>query len=83
MLGGIYAAAIYAKKSNRFLIIDCETYRAFHHKFSDFFILLNHKYSDDYSIISPDYTFYNHNLDEIKKLIFLKLKMQIIEYLEF
>lgn len=74
MLGGIYAASIYAKKSKRFLIIDCETHIAFRHKFSDFFILLNEKYSDDYSIIPPNYTFNNHNLNEIKNTNLSKAK---------
>ena len=57
MLGGIYAASIYAEKSKRFLIIDCETHIAFRHKFSDFFIIKNLEYSDDYSIIPSEYTF--------------------------
>jgi hypothetical protein len=66
MLGGIYAAIIYAEKSKRFLIIDCETHIAFRHKFSDFFIIKNLEYSDDYSIIPSDYTFKNHSINEIK-----------------
>jgi len=66
MLGGIYAASIYAEKSKRFLIIDCETHIAFRHKFSDFFIIKNLEYSDDYSIIPPDYTFKNFSINEIK-----------------
>jgi hypothetical protein len=66
MLGGIYAAAIHAKQSKRFLIIDCETHRAFRNKFSDFFILHNLEYSDDYSIIPSDYKFKNHSIEEIK-----------------
>ncbi len=66
MLGGIYAASQRAKKSNRFLIIDCETHNACRHKFSDFFILVNEEYSDDYSIIPPEYTFKEHSVDEIK-----------------
>ena len=66
MLGGIYAASLRAKKSNRFLIIDCETHRAFRHKFSDFFILINEQYSDDYSIIPSDYKFKNYSVLEIK-----------------
>jgi len=66
MLGGIYAASQRAKKSNRFLIIDCETHNAFRHKFSDFFILVNEEYSDDYSIIPPEYTFKEHSVEEIK-----------------
>jgi hypothetical protein len=66
MLGGIYAALIRAKQNNRFLIIDCETHIAFRHKFSDFFILLNEQYSDDYSIIPSDYTFKEHSIEEIK-----------------
>jgi hypothetical protein len=66
MLGGIYAALIIAKQNNCFLIIDCETHIAFQHKFSDFFILLNEQYSDDYSIIPSDYTFKEHSVEEIK-----------------
>ena len=66
MLGGIYAALIRAKQNNRFLIIDCETHIAFRHKFSDFFILLNEQYSDDYTIIPSDYTFKEHSIEEIK-----------------
>jgi len=66
MLGGIYAAFIYAKNSKRFLIIDCETHLAFRHKFSDFFILKDLEYSDDYSIIPSDYTFKSHSVIEIK-----------------
>ena len=66
MLGGIYAALTYAKQNNRFLIIDCETHVAFRHKFSNFFILKNEQYSDDYSIIPSDYTFKEHSVDEIK-----------------
>jgi hypothetical protein len=66
MLGGIYAALIRAKQNNRFLIIDCETHYAFRHKFSDFFILLNEQYSDDYSIIPNDYMFKEHSIEEIK-----------------
>ena len=66
MLGGIFAAAIYAKQNKRFLIIDCETHNAFRHKFSDFFILNGLEYSDDYSIIPSDYTFKNHSIEEIK-----------------
>jgi hypothetical protein len=66
MLGGIYAALSYAKQNNRFLIIDCETHIAFRHKFSDFFVLINEIYSDDYSIIPFDYTFKEHSVQEIK-----------------
>jgi hypothetical protein len=66
MLGGIYAALSYAKQNNRFLIIDCETHIAFRHKFSDFFVLINEIYSDDYSIIPSDYTFKEHSVQEIK-----------------
>ena len=66
MLGGIYAATIYANKSKRFLIIDCETHIAFRNKFSDFFILHNLEYSDDYSIIPSDYKFKDHSIEEIK-----------------
>ena len=67
MLGGIYAARSYASRYKRFLLIDCETHRAFQHKFSDFFIINNLQYSDDYSIIPPDYTFKEHKVEEIKK----------------
>jgi hypothetical protein len=66
MLGGIYAALIKSKQNNRFLIIDCETHVAFRHKFSDFFILENEQYSDDYSIIPSDYKFKEHSIEEIK-----------------
>ncbi len=66
MLGGIYAAHLFAKKYNRFLIIDCETHIAFRHKFSDFFILKNEEYSDDYSIIPREYKFKEHSIEEIK-----------------
>ena len=66
MLGGIYAASLHAKKCNRFLIIDCETHIAFRHKFSDFFILKNEEYSDDYSIIPSEYEFKEHSVKEIK-----------------
>lgn len=66
MLGGIYAALSHAKENNRFLIIDCETHAAFRHKFSDFFILINEKYSDDYSIIPSDYKYKEHSVAEIK-----------------
>ncbi len=66
MLGSIYAALELSKRTKRFLIIDCETHRAFRHKFSDFFILINEKYSDDYSIIPSNYKFKNHSITEIK-----------------
>lgn len=66
MLGGIYAARSYASRYKRFLIIDCENHSAFQHKFSDFFIINNLEYSDDYSIIPPDYTFKEHKVEEIK-----------------
>jgi hypothetical protein len=66
MLGGIYAASICAKENNRFFIIDCETHYPFRHKFSEFFILHDLEYSDDYSIIPSDYTFKDHSIEEIK-----------------
>ena len=66
MLGGIYAARSYASRYKRFLLIDCETHRAFQHKFSDFFIINNLQYSDDYSIVPPNYTFKEHKVEEIK-----------------